>query len=128
MQTGKVRLIRNGVWMKIIQRIAAWAADQPAWIDDAVRRLTVRALTQTDMRELADLAKSTHGLAVDNCPTPIRLDPKSLPSFSQDAADVSLAALRNPQNVNAIDPSQSLTFQLAGLTVVYGHNGAGKSG
>ncbi len=114
--------------MKIIQRISAWAADQPAWIDDAVRRLTAGALTDDDIRELADLAKSSHGLTVENCPAPIRLDPTSLPTSSPDAADVSLAALRHLQNINAVDPTQSLTFQLAGLTVVYGHNGAGKSG
>ncbi len=42
--------------------------------------------------------------------------------------DVSLIALRSPKNLNAIDIHQALTFHRAGLTVVYGHNGAGKSG
>lgn len=43
--------------MQILQKIAAWAAGQPAWIDDTVRRLVSGALSQADLRELADLGK-----------------------------------------------------------------------
>lgn len=45
-----------------------------------------------------------------------------------DGVDVSLFAFRNPENLNAIATNQALTFHPKGLTIVYGHNGAGKSG
>lgn len=46
--------------MQIIQKIAAWAAEQPAWIDDAVRRLVAGSLTAEDCQELSALAKAEH--------------------------------------------------------------------
>ncbi len=114
--------------MQIILNIAAWAAQQPAWIDDAVRRLVAGGLSAQDLQELSVLAKAEHGLPNPDRRDAVRLDPKTLPAAAQDGVDVSLAALRSPQNLNAIDPNQALTFQAAGLTIVYGHNGAGKSG
>lgn len=114
--------------MQIIQSIAAWAAQQPAWIDDAVRRLVAGGLTPEDFQELSALAKAEHGLPDPKGRVAVRLDPKTLPAAAQDGVDVSLTALRSPQNLNAIDTNQALTFQATGLTIVYGHNGAGKSG
>lgn len=114
--------------MQIIQKIVSWASEQPAWIDDAIRRLLTDSLTQADLHELAALAKSHHGLPDPQAASPVRLDPSTLPSPVQTGVDVSLIALRNPKNLNAIDSNQALTFHAKGLTVVYGHNGAGKSG
>ncbi|WP_284336004.1 AAA family ATPase [Comamonas sp. NoAH] len=114
--------------MRIIQKIAAWAAEQPAWIDDAVRRLTMGALTPQDIRDLASLAEAEHGLPDPENRVPERLDPRTLPELGKNDVDVSLLALREPTQLNAIDTKQTLAFQADGLTVVYGHNGAGKSG
>lgn len=114
--------------MQIIQKIVSWASEQPAWIDDAIRRLLIGSLTQADLQDLAALAKSHHGLPAQHGLAAIRLDPATLPSVAQAGEDVSLIALRNPKNLNAIDSNQALTFHGRGLTVVYGHNGAGKSG
>jgi hypothetical protein len=41
---------------------------------------------------------------------------------------VTLKVVINPQDVNALASDQSLSFRQAGLTIVYGDNGAGKSG
>lgn len=114
--------------MQIVQKIAAWAAEQPAWVDDAVRRLMKGSLTPDDLQDLAALAKSAQGLPDQHGRVAIRLDPTTLPVIARAGEDVSLVALRAPQHLNAIDPSQELTFQATGLTIVYGHNGAGKSG
>ncbi|WP_374662270.1 AAA family ATPase [Inhella sp.] len=114
--------------MQILQKIAAWAAEQPAWVDDAVRRLVAGPLKADDIQELAALAKVEHGLPNPDGRIAVRVDPKTLPAVAVDGVDVSLVALRSPQHLNAIDPGQALTFQKRGLTVVYGHNGAGKSG
>lgn len=114
--------------MQIIQKIAAWAAEQSAWVDDAVRRIIAGELKPEDLRELADLAKAEHGFPAPDGKVAKRLDPKLLPTGGKVGMDVSLLALRSPQNLNAIDNEQALTFQPAGLTIIYGHNGAGKSG
>lgn len=114
--------------MQIIQKIVSWASEQPAWIDDAIRRLLTGSLTQDDLQDLAALAKLHHGLPARQGLAAVRLDPATLPSAAQAGEDVSLIALRSPKNLNAIDCTQALTFHRMGLTVVYGHNGAGKSG
>ena len=114
--------------MQIIQKIAAWAAEQPAWIDDAVRRLMAGSLTAEDYQELCVLAKAECGLPDPHGRVAVRLDPNTLPAAAENGVDVSLVALRSPQHLNAIDAGQTLTFQVDGLTDVYGHNGAGKSG
>lgn len=114
--------------MRIIQKIAVWAAEQPAWIDDAIRRLVAGSLTVEDCQELSALAKAEHGLPDPYGRVAVRLDPNTLPTNAEDGVDVSLIALRSPQHLNAIDAGQALTVQTNGLTVVYGHNGAGKSG
>lgn len=41
---------------------------------------------------------------------------------------VTLKAVRNPEDVNALAPDQTLSFEKKGLTIIYGDNGAGKSG
>lgn len=114
--------------MQIIKKIAVWAAEQPAWIDDAIRRLVMGPLKPEDIHDLAALAKSEHGLNDPDGRVANRLDPSILPTAADGGVDVCLAALRSPQHLNAIDADQTLTFQTNGLTVVYGHNGAGKSG
>src|SRR5439155_21441649 len=40
----------------------------------------------------------------------------------------SLTAIREPKNINAIGPSECITFNASGLNVIYGYNGSGKSG
>ena len=44
------------------------------------------------------------------------------------APAVSLKSMRGVQNVNALVEDQSLTFIPKGVTIIYGDNGAGKSG
>jgi len=114
--------------MRIIQKIATWAAAQPAWIDDAVRRLISGPLKAEDIQDLAALAKAEHGIPDPVGRAAIRLDHMTLPTAGEAGVDVSLVALHSPQHLNAIDSNQALTFKASGMTVVYGHNGAGKSG
>jgi hypothetical protein len=45
-----------------------------------------------------------------------------------DALPVRLVSIGEVEHVNRLAPSQSLTFGQDGVTVVYGHNGSGKSG
>ena len=41
---------------------------------------------------------------------------------------VRLKSIRDVRNVNAIGEDQALTFAQTGITIIYGNNGAGKSG
>lgn len=51
-----------------------------------------------------------------------------IPANPGAADSVSLVAVKDVSAVNNLAPSQTLPFEAAGLTVVYGDNGAGKSG
>jgi len=115
--------------MQIIQDIAGWVSQQPAWMSDCVRRLVVQGvLSQDDRVDLVALVKSHHGFKDPEGRQAAKLDASQVPAVVQDGVDVSLKALREPKHLNAIDSGQSLSFQADGLTVVYGYNGVGKSG
>lgn len=51
-----------------------------------------------------------------------------LPHTSSDSPSVRLVSIEKPEHVNALESKQPLTFEPAGLTIVYGDNGSGKSG
>ena len=102
--------------------ILAWSKDCPEWQRDALRRLCVKGeLEDADLDELTVLCKSkgkgSVPIAVDHIP-----DPEAA------ATAVNLGAIHGAENVNALKPGERLTFDKAGLTVVYGDNGSGKSG
>lgn len=69
-----------------------------------------------------------HGFKDPKGRQPIPLDQSHIPAAVQEGVDIRLRAFRDPLNLNAIDSQQNLTFQVDGLTVVYGYNGVGKSG
>lgn len=112
-----------------MQGIGEWLAQQPSWLSDCARRLLQHGtLDSGDKEDLVALVKVHHGFKDPKGRLPTPLDPAQIPSAAQQGVDVRLRALRNPQGLNAIDSQQSLTFEVDGLTVVYGYNGVGKSG
>lgn len=115
--------------MQIIHDIGGWLAKQPAWLSDCARRLlTQTTLSADDKADLVALVKVHHGFKDPKGRQPLPLDRSWIPVAAQEGVDIRLRALRDPLNLNAIAPQQSLTFQVDGLTVVYGYNGVGKSG
>lgn len=109
------------------EEIAAWVVGQPAWQQDALRRIVQkRTLTDSDIRELANACKSEHGLAPKVELTPF--GPVHFPAGSQDAEQVTLESITHVEGTNALAPNQTLSFASEGVTVVYGDNAAGKSG
>lgn len=101
--------------------ILSWSADIPAWQRDALRRLYVQAkLEPEDLTSLVAICKDIEqGVPLDA--THVR-DPAA------SHAVVTLGALHGLSNVNALAPGERLSFGKGGLTVIYGDNGAGKSG
>lgn len=106
-----------------MQEILDWSQDRPVWQRDALRRLisSTEPLPDQDILELTELCKNAK---LPNDP----LASEHVTAQKSGAPTVALKALRNVQNVNALAENQSLTFIPKGVTIVYGDNGAGKSG
>jgi len=114
--------------MSALQEISAWSASLgSSWVRDALRRIvTGPEISETSLDELAALCKKPHGLSeVDVELVPLTAD--HLPAASV-GGPVSLTALTHVSDVNALAPNETVPFGIVGLTVIYGDNGAGKSG
>lgn len=115
--------------MSAIQEIVAWSKKLPLWQSDALRRIfTCEKLSPTDEDELLKMLLASHGVALKKeVPSPIPFS-EVVKEAAKDPRHVVLKELHSLENVNAIVPDQSLKFAMDGLTVIYGENGAGKSG
>jgi energy-coupling factor transporter ATP-binding protein EcfA2 len=112
--------------MSVLQQILEWSKDRPNWQRDAFRRLIVAGdLGDKDIRELAAICKSDYGLAEKAEAQP--LTKEHVPSQVVSAAAVSLESIYHHKGVNALADEQTLKFSPR-LTIVYGDNGAGKTG
>lgn len=105
-----------------LKEIVLWSNDRPVWQRDALRRLvTSGELSAIDIVELTALCK-------DRTKPNEPLEINHIGTQSADAPTVALRNIRNVQNVNALAEGQTLSFIPKGVTIVYGDNGAGKSG
>jgi len=116
--------------MTVLQDILQWSQEKKraAWQRDALRRLVVgSAITQQDVGELVQIVLMNHGFQAEG-PKSVPLASTDLPS--QDAATEATRLLRlyETAHVNALVEGQTIAFGETGLTVIYGDNGAGKSG
>lgn len=112
--------------MTVLQEILEWSLDRPAWQRDALRRLVLNGeLSDEDIRALTEACKSEHGLAERQDVAP--LTKEHVPEKAAGATPVSLVSIFHHRGVNALAEDQTLKFA-RGLTVVYGDNGAGKTG
>ena len=105
---------------KAFRKILNWQNSKrcPEWQKDALRRLFSKGkLDEEDQAELLKICKGeTSGKSCNNIPGPSAVK------------TVALTKISGIQHVNALDKNQKLEFPKAGLTIVYGDNGAGKSG
>ena len=115
--------------MSILQEILSWAQSLPTWQSDAVARLLAKQ-TQTadDLDDLYALLKVAHGIPDPKGRKPKPLTADQIPAPVKASIHVELRAMKNLRHVNAIAENQYLPFGAAGLTVIYGDNGSGKSG
>jgi hypothetical protein len=112
--------------VNVLGEILDWSTDRPMWQRDALRRLIAQGeLRQSDVGELVDHCKASHGLAKKSNPEP--LEAKHVPRAGDAGAAVALTSLTHQSGVNALANDQTIEFGPA-LTVVYGGNAAGKSG
>ena len=116
--------------MNVLQAISDWVRAKDPWFSDAVRRIFMQAnLSVQDEDAILRNLYSHYGVleaAAD--------EPNILPfvrvteSPPGTAPRVILKEIHSLQHVNALVPDQSIQFALDGMTVIYGENGAGKSG
>lgn len=111
-----------------IDDIEAWSKKQSLWRQDCLRRLAIsNDLTEDDLGELLAIIKAGAGLALDTPPpAPVPFTKAHFGGVKHQP--VVLKGITNVQGVNRLVPEAQLTFCPAGLTVVYGRNGSGKSG
>lgn len=115
--------------MTILQEIHAWSKGLPGWQQDAIARIYAnRELTAADLEDLYALAKTAVGIEDAKKREPKALDDAQVAPLSDPTRLVQLLAIKELSNVNALAPGGNLPIADSGLTVIYGENGAGKSG
>ncbi len=114
-----------------LANLVSWSRDLPGWQRDALRRLYLKQkLTDFDLDQLYVLCCQAHDLLEDE-QVPITLEPLQAGHVPTDLVNheaVSLRSIGKTENVNALANDQWLNLAEAGLTIVYGDNGSGKSG
>lgn len=116
--------------MAVLNKILAWSEKGLVpWQRDAVRRLFEKeALSKDDYDDLYAMMKSAHGIKDEKERTPVPLSKDNLPAGNEAEEAVILKSLHDLENVNKIADKQNLEFSQTGMTIIYGGNGAGKSG
>lgn len=111
-----------------LEIILEWSQNRPEWQRDALRRIVAGgALQESDIQELVALCKKEQGDAtVQGSAKP--LTQNDLPANPGAGAAITLTSIAGIEGVNQLAPNQELPLEPGGLTIVYGDNGAGKSG
>jgi energy-coupling factor transporter ATP-binding protein EcfA2 len=114
--------------MTIVQELLEFSASRPAWQQDLMRRIcTQQSLQSSDIQQVLDNLKASHGLKETQEVEPLREEHLSRRATAPHTP-VALAAISNVRNANQLAPDQRLPFALEGITLIYGHNGSGKTG
>ncbi len=115
--------------MTILQEILKWATGLPTWQQDAISRLIAKGtLDAADVDDLYALMKLANGIPDQKGRSAKPVDSNSIPVHPASSSLVQITAICDLQHVNALAEKQTLPIAATGLTVIYGGNGAGKSG
>jgi ABC-type oligopeptide transport system ATPase subunit len=109
-----------------LELIRDWATELPYWEQAALERIaSLQTLTEHDYEELLNYCMQDAGL-IPTTARPQLSFPTKLPGLSKRTGH-KLERLFNLQNVNALPSGQEIRFGDQ-LTIIYGGNGAGKTG
>lgn len=115
--------------MALLHDILAWSqASLKPWQQDAVRRLFQHSITADAIEDLYAMLKDGIGLPDPQGRKSQPLGAEHLPVVAPNGAAPILISMGDVRNVNRLAPQQVLQFAPKGMTVIYGTNGAGKSG
>lgn len=106
------------------QEIVAWLHQQQDWLQDAAEQLLERGGVDGEaIKRLAKRLKTKDGQRV----TRHRVF-KGLSGARSSVSDLRLVSIGGVQGIENLCPQKQLDFGTGNLTVIYGHNGSGKSG
>ncbi|KPD23331.1 AAA family ATPase [Idiomarina zobellii] len=112
--------------MAVLKELLEWSNGRPIWQREALRHLIIKgAVSSDDILELTEICKSAQGL-VDKLDLNL-LTKDHIPDEAVNSEPVSLDSIFHYRGVNALAENQTLKFS-NNLTLVYGDNGAGKTG
>ena len=110
--------------------LMGWAAEQPDWVKDSLRRIAAavdHSVEQADADCILDNVRAAAGAGLSvHSMTPI--DASHLGRDTGETRRTVLAQLGPVQNIDRLAGGQKLRMAAAGITLVYGENGSGKSG
>lgn len=115
--------------MTILGEIQKWSDTLPLWQQHAIATLYERPeLTADDLDDILALLKVSCGI-----PDPLdrrsrKLSAEQIAAPPADTRLVQLASIKDMRHVNALAGGKTLPLSPTGLTLIYGENGAGKSG
>ncbi len=111
----------------VLEAVLAWSLARPAWQRDALRRIVAQGkLSAGDIAELIELCKKGRG--AQSALTAAPLESGHLPVNPGKGGAVTLVSVADVEHANDLAANQTITFEPAGITIIYGDNGAGKSG
>lgn len=105
--------------------LTKWFSERPQWLQIAATRL----LQQSELTDeaVSDLAALCRQEADGKLPKTVCSFPAT--AFSQAVlGSLRLCSISDIEGVNALAPKKPLEFGKGSITIVYGHNGSGKSG
>jgi energy-coupling factor transporter ATP-binding protein EcfA2 len=103
--------------------IRQWLHKQPDWLQDTAERLLKQgSLSPTDVKDLVTRLRTAAGQKVT-----VHRTFDSLVGASTTGSHLRLISLGELTGIEGLAPRRPLTFGQNNLTVVYGHNGSGKS-
>ena len=110
--------------MALLEEILTWSNDLADWQRDALRRIFA-ANGQLSAKDLADIRAMLEGAA--GAPKATPLTKSHIPTMGSGTSTV-LQGLSQLNNVNGFPNGRQLLMANKGITVIFGDNGAGKSG
>lgn len=103
--------------------VRQWLLTQPDWLQEAADRLLSKgSLGASDVQVLVALLKTPQGQKASN-----HRSFAGLLQPSHANADLRLSSISDITGIEGLAPRRPLAFGASNLTVVYGHNGSGKS-
>lgn len=109
--------------MALEELIIAWSQDRPAWQREIMRRVAAGEVLADD-----DYDRLVEDIVSGKAPPVRPFGLEQLPQVATEDPPVRLVSIQRPEHVNALESKDPLTFELNGLTIVYGDNASGKSG
>lgn len=115
--------------MALVDDIYLWSQKNlKAWQQDALRRLFQQTVDANSIDDFYAMLKTSAGIEDNDKRVPEPLAKEHLPATATKSSSAILLSIRDIKNVNRLAPSQTIKFSPKGMTVIYGGNGAGKSG